>query len=78
MCELMRSLLARDKFDTQEKITRLRLGRIYNALSNDSPMRICGSTIVPYRGYLYYVQDRRKKLYKWIFKHYGGTRKVIL
>ena len=78
MCELMRSLLARDKFDTQENITRLRLGKIYNALSNDSPMRICGSTIVPYRGYLYYDQDRRKKLYKWIFKHYSGTSKAIL
>lgn len=77
MCELMRSLLARENFDTQEKITRLRLSRIYNALSNDSPMRIYGHTVVPYRGYMY-DQDRRKKLYKWIFKHYGGTRKVIL
>lgn len=77
MCELMRSLLARNNFDTQEKITRLRLSRIYNALSNDSPMRIYGHIVVPYRGYMY-NQDRRKKLYKWIFKHYSGTSKAIL
>lgn len=77
MCELMRSLLARDNFDTQEKITRLRLSRIYTSLGNDSPMRVYGHTVVPYRGYMY-NQDGRKKLYKWIFKHYGGTRKVIL
>lgn len=77
MCELMRSLIARDNFDTQETITRLRLSRIYTSLSNDSPMRIYRYTIVPYRGYLY-NQDRRKKLYKWIFKHYSGTSKAIL
>ena len=78
MCELMRSLIARDNFDTQETITRLRLSRIYASLSNDSPMRICGYMIVPYRGYIYNNQDRRKKLYKWIFKHYSGTSKAIL
>lgn len=78
MCELMRSLLAREKFDTQEKITRHILSRIYTSLSNDSPLRICGHTIVPYRGYINNKQDRRKKLYKWIFKHYSGTSKAIL
>ena len=76
MCELMRSLIARDNFDQWGKIYHLSM--IYNALSNDSPLRICGHTIVPYRGYMYNNQDRRKKLYKWIYKHYSGTSKAIL
>ena len=75
MCELMRSLIARDNFDQWGKISCLSV--IYKSLSNDSPMRIYRYTIVPYRGYLY-NQDRRKKLYKWIFKHYSGTSKAIL
>lgn len=75
MCELMRSLLARENFEQLDKIYRL--STIYAALGNDSPMRVYGHTVVPYRGYMY-NQDGRKKLYKWIFKHYGGTRKVIL
>ena len=76
MCELMRSLIARDNFDQWGKIYCFSI--IYTSLSNDSPLRICGHTIVPYRGYINNNQDRRKKLYKWIFKHYGGTSKAIL
>ena len=75
MCELMRSLLARENFEQLDKIYLL--SRIYAALGNDSPMRVYGHTIVPYRGYMY-NQDGRKKLYKWIFKHYIGTNKSII
>lgn len=74
MAELTRSLIARQYFGQFNSVWMLFL---YSSLNNDSPMRIYRYTIVPYRGYMY-NQDGRKKLYKWIFKHYGGTRKVIL
>ena len=75
MAELTRSLIARQYFGQFHSVWKLFL---YSSLNNDSPIRIRGGMMFADRGVIYLHLDQRTKLYKWIFKHYDGTKKAII